>query len=840
MLPVIRSLLASVSKPYRIAGGEVGSLVKDWNAVEVRFCLAFPDTYEIGMSNLGLAILYDVINSREGWLAERVFAPWGDVEAELKKRNMPLFSLESQRPLGDFDVVGVTLPYELTYTNILNILDLAGIPLRSKDRDEHYPLIIAGGPSAFNSEPVAAFFDAVVLGDGEEVIVRIAEEVRRYKCERCPKGELLKQLSGIDGVYIPQFYNQKHIRKAIVPDLDAAPFPSKPVVAHAAVQDRAGIEVQRGCVRGCRFCQAGMVYRPVRQRSPNRVSELCSSQLSGGGHIDLSLLSLSIGDYACLERVLSDIRNEERRAQLNVSLPSLRTESLTQSVLDRLGGGRSGSFTLAPEAATERMRAFINKGNTDRDLFASAEKVFQNGWSKIKLYFMVGLPGETEEEIDGIVAVANRCLDIGRRYHKRPEVTVSTSTFVSKAHTPFQWSAQITTDESLKIQRYLKKRLRRPGLYYRWHKAEMSLLEGVLSRGGRELADVIECAYQRGARFDGWDETFDMNRWSEAFETCGIDTSSYLKSRDRKDAFPWDHLYADLKKDFLWREYERAQRGEFTPSCSDGSCQQCGVCDFGEIKNRIYPEDVKQQAAAGISAPVHKASAAGAACGRLARNTRGDIKSKMTSRLRIRFSKTGRAAFLGHMELMDAIRRTMCRAELPVLYTEGFHPRPKIALSRPLSLGIESLCEFADVTLHSDFVFDTVLDRLNEVAPEGIRFTAADAIDDRLPSLDHGIIASRFLVDLGQGIDPNGAIERFNASEAFSVRIMRRGKGRSADLRDVVTELAMEDGSVVGLWISHRGASVKPTEAIGAIFGLNEDEINKLNIKKVDVKFDGQ
>jgi radical SAM family uncharacterized protein/radical SAM-linked protein len=814
----IRKLLSNVRKPFRLVGGEVGSSAKNWDEASVRICLAFPDVYEIGMSNIGLAILYDIINSQDNFLAERVFAPWGDVEKELKKNNVPLFSLESQRPLAEFDILGISLPYELTYTNILMMLELAGIPLRSADRDDSHPLVIAGGPCAFNPEPMADFFDAIALGDGENTILEIANAVKESK-----------DLSSIRGVYVPKIFRGSKtedrgpvVNKSIVPDLESSHFPESPVVAHAAIQDRVGIEVQRGCVRGCRFCQAGMIYRPMRQRSPHRVQDLALCQLENGGHTDLSFLSLSVGDYSCLEDVLSGLGEERSKRHLNVSLPSLRTESLTREVLERLGNDRAGSFTLAPEASTERMRNFINKGNTDEDLYASEEKAFQNGWSKIKLYFMVGLPGEGDEEIDGIIRMANSCLEIGRRYHRRPDVTVSTSTFVPKPHTPLQWSHQIGIDEAIRIQKELKKRLRRPGIYYRWHNADMSFLEGVFSRGGRELSDAIEAAYRMGARFDGWDECFDMERWQKVFSECKIEPCSYLDERGQNDALPWDHLFVELKKDFLWNEYEKAKRGEFTPSCADDSCQSCGICDFEQVKNRTY-SSIHRRGAADASSKV------GVCSPTFSKKMLVTDPGLVPIKIRVRFSKLDNAAFLGHLELMDSMRRIVRRAGLPICYTQGFHPRPKVSLGPALSVGVESITEFCDLELENELQSDDLLSRLNAAAQEGIEFL-------EITPREGEITATLYEVELPQGSDLDNAINAFLAVSQVPITVTKKGKEKMVDLKEVVTDLAVKRDSVVRLTISNGGPTVKAAEALKVIFQLEEDDVHNLRIKKVGVR----
>jgi len=816
--PEIREILASVAKPFRYLGGEVGSRPGIWDGADVRVCLAFPEVYEIGMSHLGLSILYDVLNSAEGVLAERAFAPWGDMEAELQAREMSLFSLESHRPLRDFDVVGVSLAYELTYTNALGILSLSGIPLRAVLREEGDPIVIAGGPCAFNPKPVACFFDAIVIGDGERSIIEIVERVRAGKRGGSSRSEIVNSLAGIDGVYVPSLCSDRRVGMARIARIEGAPFPMRPLCAYSATQERAAVEVSRGCGRGCRFCQAGYAYRPVRQRSGRSAADLAAGAIASTGREDFSFLSLSISDWPPLEEALASVHDACGAMEVNASLPSLRAEALSEGLMGELGRARSGSFTLAPEAATERMRRTINKGNTDEDLFESVERVFAGGWQAIKLYFMLGLPGETDEDVDGIARIANRCLDIGRRYHRRPSVTVSTSTFVPKPHTPFQWEGQISVERTLELQRYLKGRLRRPGLYYRWHRAEMSFLEGVFSRGGSELAKVVERAFDKGARFDGWDERFDMSIWEEAFAEAGIDPKDYMKARDLAKQMPWDDLGAGPSKEFLVRERERAASQAATPDCTRGECAGCGICDFKELKNRVAP-----------ATPATKAMPA----------TRGTTshESRVTScghRYRIRFSKTGRAAFLGQVETLDALRRALRAAGLPLAYTEGYRPRAKVSAGPALPMGVESLAEYVDVELAEEA--EDVVGAVNPFLPEGFKALESERIGSRLPSIEDGMDLVRYEVAPGDGgVKASEAADRFRAAEKLPFTRVRRERRAEVDLKEYVAELAERDRGVLGITVFNRRPALKISEIISELFGISEQEARKLFVRKASV-----
>lgn len=808
----ILQLIGSVQKPFRYCGGEVGARNKEWDRAEVTICLAFPDLYEIGTSHLGLSILYNIVNDLPWGKAERAYMPWEDMEGELKKRDIPLFSLESKRPLADFDIVGFSLAYELTYTNVLAMLDLAHIPRRAKDRIDKDPIIIAGGPCTYNPMPVAPFFDAIVIGDGESVMVEIASIIRAAKKEGLGRRKILDKMAVIPGIYIPGL-RDNDVGRALVMDLDGAPYPSAPIVPHFTLQERYAIEVARGCTRGCRFCQAGYIYRPLRQRSAKIAEELAVNGIGNVGCDSFSFLSLSIGDWRPLDGSLNAVHSRLGEMPISVSLPSLRAESLSQPVIDALGRQRSGSFTLAPEASTERMRRFINKGNTDEDLYASVEKVFASGWHAVKLYFMIGLPTETQAEIDGICDVANRCLDIGKKYHNRPDVTVSTSTFVPKAHTPFQWDRQISIEETQNIQRDLKKRLRRPGLYYKWHLADMSFLEGIISRGGPELANIIEGAYQRGARFDAWDEKFNLEGWRDAFAENGIDPNVYIAERPLDRELPWDKLGLCVSKEFLTRERSLALELKSTPDCATGACSSCGICNK-EIANHIVGvRDLSDHAEKQI-----------------AQLPKGQF------RYRIQYSKELPSSFMGSIEALDALRRGFRAAGLPLIYSDGFTPRPKMASGPALAVGVESACEFVDCDFYHELDGAEILHRLAGKLPQGMAVMAASRLEPGAPAIDVGIIQSRYIVGLaGIKRDIQVAIDSFSAAERVVFVRKRKEKSVEIDLKQYITKLAVINPSVLEAWLESKQPALKISEAISEIFKLTEDETKLLKLKKQEV-----
>lgn len=599
----LEKILPRVQKPARYTGGELNSVVKDKDAVDIRFAFCFPDTYEIGMSHLGMKILYSLINERPDAWCERVFAPWTDMEREMRAAGIELYALESGDALRAFDIIGFTLQYELSYTNVLNMLDLAGLSLRACERDGLSPLVIGGGPCVCNPEPLAEFFDIFLPGEGEEVLGELLDEYKKHKAAGSTKATFLKAAAGIEGVYVPSLYEAEYaadgtvysvlhragsgapakVRKRVVRDLDQAFVPDRYVVPSVeAVHDRVSVELFRGCVRGCRFCQAGYIYRPVREKSPETVNAQCLAGCDSTGYDEVSLCSLSTGDYTQIESLAQSLLQWANAKRVNLSLPSLRVDSFSKELSEKLTPVRRSGLTFAPEAGTQRLRDIINKNITEREILSAAAEAFGAGWVSVKLYFMLGLPGETNEDIEGIAALAQKIVDLFYANPSRPKgksvsVSLSVATFVPKPFTAFQWEPQNTVDEIAEKQSYLKSLIRSGKIRLRFHNREMSALEAALALGDRRLSAVIESAWKSGCRFDGWDDVFQPLLWKAAFETCGLDAAFYANRRKGfEESLPWEVLDYGVTRAFLERENLTARRAETTPSCRE-KCSGCGA-----------------------------------------------------------------------------------------------------------------------------------------------------------------------------------------------------------------------------------------------------------------------
>lgn len=826
--------LLSVEKPVRYLGSEMGSVKKE--SPDIRFVLSFPDVYEVGMSHLGLQVLYAVLSGIEWVAVERLYAPWPDREEVLRATGEPLTSLESGASAAHADILGFTLQYELSYTNILNILDLSGIPLLAGERGDRFPIILGGGPCAYNPEPLADFFDAFLLGDGEEAVIEIAEACRAWKGSGRPKADLLERLSAIEGVYVPSFFDVRHepsgrieaivplkegyrkVRRRFVADLDAVPYPTEPVIPFLkTIHDRVSMEIARGCTRGCRFCQAGYVYRPVRERSPERVLELVEETLRNTGYDEISLLSLSTGDYGCIAPLLQTLMNRYAEERIAVSFPSLRVGTLTKELVEEIRKVRKTGFTLAPEAGTDRLRQAINKGITEEDLLANSFAAYSAGWRAIKLYFMIGLPGETMEDVLGIAELARKVKLEGRRAGQGGDVNVSVGTFVPKPHTPFQWEPQIGTGETRDKQHFLRLELKKRKLNFKWQDAPLSFLEGVFARGDRRLGRVLVKARELGCRFDGWGEHFKFDAWQEAFAATGIDPLFYHRRRELDEILPWDHLDCGVSREFLLTERERAMSCTATTDCRGGSCTGCGICDFEEIKMRLNaPGCFEAHGPASPPAPEPSRQEEG------------------TARIRLRFRKTGNMRFLSHLEMINLFVRAVGRARIPIRFSQGFHPHPKFSFATALSVGVESWAEYMDMEIAPGYGADQVKERLNAVLPEQMEILEAREIPLRTESLSVIMEAMRYRVTLPAQIwlDLPSLRERFLALETYPFRREKKGKVLEFDLRHELLDLTASRNTLEMLI-----ARGKPLEFTAAITGLLPAELTGARIEKLEVIF---
>lgn len=774
------SFIQRVKKPARYLGGEHGQTAKPWDQAKGRICLAFPDLYEVGMSHLGYKILYGILNRHPELLAERVYAPWSDMEGELRARDEPLRSLESGRALRDFDVVGFSLQFELTYTNVLLMLDLGGVPLRASDRGEDHPLVVCGGPTATHAECMAPFVDAFLIGDGELRTPQMVLLWSELKAAGVPRRERLRALAQLGGFYVPALYGTERdpetgfqvvrapadpqvpfpVERHFVPDLDAFPFPTDgPVAATETVFDRVSVEIARGCTEGCRFCQAGMIYRPVRERSPQEILRAVVGAVKEGGYDEASLTSLSTADYSAIAPLVKAVSDEVSDDKVALSVSSLRAYGLSEDVLDDLSRVRASGLTFAPEAGTQRMRDVVNKNVTEEQLMETAERVFARGFDRMKLYFMIGLPTEEDEDVRGIVETGARAYQVGKKVlRRRPKVTVSVSSHVPKPHTPFQWCAMNDRETIRRKQGILRETARNTGVKLRVHDSTGSWLEGVLARGDRPLAEVIERAYRNGARFDSWDEGLRLDVWEEAFAHHQVDVDRYLETLPMSARLPWDHIDVGLEDGFLAKEYRKALSDRLSPPCgkvrgmfvhhtnladaeSDRRklvCYDCGIaCDLEGMRE----ERLVSLRTLGAEAPRPAAPEATETQTRRPRLEAVDQGPKR--KLRLAYRKVGRMTLSGHLDLVRILPRILRRAEVPLWYTEGFHPKPEMLFAPALPLGYASLAEHIDISVRAasvdgndpEVLAREVLARLREKTFAGIHWDGAAVLGPDDPPL---------------------------------------------------------------------------------------------------------
>lgn len=746
---VIDDILKRVQKPGRYSGGEWNVRKKNPAKAATKVALVFPDLYEIGMSYLGQKILYKILNDRPDILAERVFAPWPDMERELRSRKVPLFSLENRIPLFRFDIIGFSLLYELNYSNILTVLDLGQIPLRSAERDSTHPLVIAGGPAAFNPEPTSSFFDAFLLGDGEEAFLEVIEKYRAIKESGRARDEVLKELVKVEGVYVPAFYEARptagssllavnpktgapdRIKKRIVSSLREVRFPEDIIVPNIqAVHDRVAVEVARGCPQRCRFCQATNVYFPFRVREPKDVFETVLRSLGSTGYEDASLTCLSLSDYPFLDNIVDCLMKELARKRVALSLSSLRPEGLSAGLARNILSVRKTGFTIVPEAGTDRLRRVINKKQDNGQILAAVENAFSLGWRVLKLYFMIGLPTEKEEDLEGIVGLLKEILQTGRKsLGTWPQINLSLSSFIPKPHTPFQWLAMEEESSLLEKQKFLRSRLKGlPMVRIKDHPVRMSLLECAFSRGDRRMGDILGLAWNAGARFDSWKDCFNSKLWDDAFASGGIERSDYLGSLDTAAALPWEHIDSGIKKTHLLRELEKAFAGERTPSCLEMPCGECLGC---EDRLRITKKSWRERDEIRIDG-----------------QPQGAMDKDRPIRYLVFYSKDEGAVYLSHLDLAGVLRRTLRRAGVEAAHSAGFHPTMLLTFAPALPLGMAGRRECFEFKSLIPLEEETTLSQFNRLVPGGVMFLGMRKLEDAAPPLHRRIKSLLYSVDM--------------------------------------------------------------------------------------------
>jgi radical SAM family uncharacterized protein/radical SAM-linked protein len=896
--------LHKVEKPARYVGGEFNTIVKEWSDVDCRMALCFPDLYDIGMSHLGTKILYSVINKSDDLCVERVFCPWLDMEAQLRLHNEPLRSLETHRPLRDFDVVGFSLQYELTFTNILTMLDLGGVPLHTHERTLDDPFVIAGGPVATHPEPMAPFLDIIMVGDGEERLPRLMRHIAEMKQEgTLSRTEMLIEIAKEGGVYCPELYTRSTcersgflvvdgpkyegvpeiVERAFLDDISRYKFPDdSPVAVAEAIFDRMSIEIARGCTEGCRFCQAGMIYRPVRERDPEEVIDTVMSALDKSGYNEAAITSLSTADYSCISPLVKKLMARLRPKKVGLGISSLRAYGLEEDLLDEIESVKATGLTFAPEAGTQRMRDVINKNITEDDIYATCHRVFARNWNKCKLYFIIGLPTEEDEDVIGIAKMGRQAVEIGKLYKNKVNVVVSVSSHVPKPHTPFQWCAQDSREQLAEKQDMLHNLSRKWGFKFRHHEIRVSYIEGIIARGDIRAGELLLDVWKRGARFDGWDEHLAWNEWQEAIEAWetkhDFSRQMFLGTIPLDARLPWDHIDVGLDEGFLEKEYQKALKSRLSPPCGKplGAkihhtnledahaeskklvCYHCGIaCDLGQMKQERLTfldklgAETRPEKREGPSS--HETAMSRMKQGK----TPHDFQQGERHRYRIQFTKLAPIHMQSHHDLLRIVPRILRRAKLPIYHSEGFNPRPMLTFGPALSLGVQSLAEYVDISLTEAKTKEEILEALRSQTPDGLYVTGVRVIGHQDPSLSKILRQVEYLVVPSQealrdvipedtGIDLTSQMDirrhfdtlaqQAMASEELPVTVTRKKtKVKTVNLRPQLVELDVTTAALLppesglhGEQTAFRmtlkegdGPVIRPAEVMEALFGVH-------------------